>query len=122
MKSGSIAAILMAVLVSVAFMGANAQNWTETVTVPVTKSSTLTLSRFAISEDGTALESVRLPGATCIVITYACILAGGIPVGALYRTNCLRLWIVYVWQQCPAGATVSALSPCRGLKYCGIAY
>jgi hypothetical protein len=122
MKFGSIAAILMAVLVSVAFMGANAQNWTETVTIPVKKSSTLTLSRFATSEDGTALESVRVAGATCIVITYACIYQGGYAVGALYRTSCLRLWIVYNWQSCPTGTTVWAYSPCPGLKYCAIAY
>jgi hypothetical protein len=97
MKVGSIVAVLMAVLVSVAFMGANAQNWTETVTVPIKKTSSLTLSRFATSEDGTALESVRLPGATCIVITYACIYQNGFIVGALFRTSCWRLWVVYNW-------------------------
>jgi hypothetical protein len=122
MKVGSFVAVLMAVLVSVAFMGANAQNWTETVTVPIKKTSTLTLSRFATSEDGNALESVRLPGATCIVITYACIYQNGFIVGALFRTNCWKLWVVYNWQPCPPGTTAWAYSPCPGLKYCAITY
>jgi hypothetical protein len=121
MKVGSIVAVLMAVLVSVAFMGANAQNWTETVTVPVKDTSTLSVSRFAASEEGTALNSVRATGRTCIVITSACIYTGGVATGAIVRTNCRILWIVYIWQACPSLANVSGLSPCPGLKYCALA-
>jgi hypothetical protein len=121
MKAGGIVAVAMTIFLFVAFKGGNAQNWTETVTVPVKETTTLTASHFASYKNVTALESVRVTGATCLVITSACISSGGAAVGATFRTSCLRLWIVYSWQACPSAATVWAYSPCPGMKYCAIA-
>jgi hypothetical protein len=121
MKAGSIVAVFNAVLISIAFMGANAQKWTETVIVPVKETSTVTVTHFATSQEGIALKSERATGPTCVVITNACIYIGSVPMPVIPRTTCRILWTVYIWQACPSLANVCGYSPCPGLKYCDLA-
>jgi hypothetical protein len=126
MKAGSIMSVLVAVVAAFMFVGATAADsgtWKETVVVPTkNSSSTLAVSRVVVNTEGGALESVRVPGATCIVYTTACIYLGGRCVGAIYRTNCVMVWVVYIWQACPSAANAWAYSPCPGIKYCAIVY
>jgi hypothetical protein len=126
MKAGSSMSILVAVVAALLLVGATAADsgtWKETVIVPTkNSSSTLAVSRVVVNGEGGALESVRVRGATCIVYTTACIYLGGRCIGAIYRTNCIMVWVVYTWQACPGAANAWAYSPCPGLKYCAIVY
>ena len=123
MKNGSSMSVLVAVFVALMFAGTTAADWQETVVVPTkNSSSTLQVSRVVVNGEGGALESVRIPGATCIIYTTACIYLGGRCIGAIYRTNCIMVWVTYIWQACPAAANAWAYSPCPGLKYCAIVY